>query len=63
MMVWSLSVWDLPVLPVRHMWVLSGFSNFLTKSKTMQMRQTGNSEVFVGVSVSLNGCLSFYLAL
>ena len=38
-------------------WVLSGFSGFLPQSKNM-LRLIGDSELSVGVNVSVLGCLS-----
>ena len=54
---WGLSVWSLHVLSV-YAWVLSGFSGFLPLSKHMHVRLIGNSKLSLGVSVSVNGCLS-----
>ncbi len=36
--------------------VTSGYSGFLPQSKDMQVRLTGDSELPVGVNVSVNGC-------
>ena len=57
--VWWLahSVWSLHVLPV-YAWVLSRYSGFLPPSKNMHVRLIGDSELSLGVSVSVHGCLS-----
>lgn len=39
-------------------WVLAGFSSCHPRSKNMHVRNTGNSALCVGVSVSARGCLS-----
>ena len=53
----GLSVWSLHVLPV-YAWVLSGYSSFLPPSKNMHVRLIDDSKLSLGVSVSVNGCLS-----
>ena len=54
---WGLSVWSLHVLPV-YAWVLSGYSSFFPPSKNMPVRLFGDCKLFLGVSVSVHGCLS-----
>ena len=41
-----------------HMWVVSGYSDFLTQSKSMQLRLIGDSKPIIGVSVSVRGYFS-----
>ena len=53
----GLSVWTLHVLPV-YAWVLSGFSGFLPHPKNMTVRLIGDSKLTLGVSVTVDDCLS-----
>ena len=59
----DVSVWNLHVLPV-SVWVLSGYSDFLSQSEYMQagVRQICHSKLPKGVNVSLDGCLSLYVS-
>ncbi len=43
-------------------WVPSGSSGLLPRSKDMQVRLIGDSKSPVGVNVSVNGCLSLYVS-
>lgn len=53
-------MWSLLILPVSA-WVLSEYSGFLTQSKDMQVRLTGNSKLPIGLNVSVIDCLSMYV--
>ena len=57
----SLSVWSLHVFPV-FAWVLSGYSGLPPPPKNMHVRFVGDSKSSLGVSVSVDGCVS-HLAL
>ena len=54
---WGLSVWSFHVPPV-YVWVLPRYSSFLPSSKNMHVRLIGDSKLFLGVSVIVNGCVS-----
>jgi len=51
---WGLSVWSLHVLPL-YVWVLSGL---LPPPKNMYVKLSGDSKLSLGVSVSVDGCVS-----
>ncbi|MED6275797.1 hypothetical protein CHARACLAT_030100 [Characodon lateralis] len=53
----SLSAWSWHVLPV-HVWVLSGYSGFLTHSKNMTDREIDLSKLPLGMNGFVRGCLS-----
>jgi len=55
----GLSVWSLHVLPV-YACVLSGYYSFLPPSKNMHVRLVGDSQLSLGVSVSVHSCLSHW---
>jgi len=54
--------WGLPVhvLPLCA-WVVSGYSGFLPPSTNMYFELIGDSNLSLGVSVSVHGCLSHLL--
>ena len=52
-----LSVWSLHVLSV-YAWVLSGYSCFPPPSNNMHVKLISDSKLTLGVSVSVDGCLS-----
>ena len=54
---WDLPVWSLCVLH-ECLWVLSGYYGFLTLTKNIHVRLIGDSKLTLGVSVSMDGCLS-----
>ena len=54
----SNSGWGLSVCSPVYAWVLSGYSSFLTPPKNMHVRLIGDCKLTLGVSVSVDVCLS-----
>jgi len=50
-------MWSFHVLPV-YAWALSRYSGFLPPPKNLHVRLIGDSKFPLGVSVSVDGCLS-----